>query len=75
MIDREEVEALLAECASEYRFPKPLPHVIEELCRAWLALDAAPVASVDTHGGNVIAHLTAAGYYLGRSVRLVPEAE
>ena len=53
MVERKEVEALLEGTAEENgRADRHVPpETLAALCRAWLALDGAPVADVQWDGG------------------------
>lgn len=52
MVDRKEVEALLAESESgDYVVLHVDIHTLAALCRAWLALQDAPVGVVDLRTG------------------------
>lgn len=71
MVKREDVEALLATCEQIH---KPNNGVIAECCRAWLALDAAPVFDihlVHDSSGRCIAANFATRSDPGQRVRLV----
>ena len=42
MVERQEVEALLAACERDYIGPHPDNDTLAALCRAWLAIQDAP---------------------------------
>lgn len=81
-LDREDVERLLSECASEHKWPQPLAHELEELCRVWLAVDSAPEVTIEDNGqvpgtpgfdyGDMLAAVVK--FAPGTRVRLVPLA-
>ena len=77
MIERKEVEALLAACERDYIGPHPDNDTLAALCRAWLALEGTPVRDVVgqqwddvfAREGNVV---WCSDLHPGQRVRIVP---
>ena len=69
-LTRQEVELFLAE-GGEGRWSRPTIEQMAELCRTWLAVDAAPLKEVDIDGWL---DCSLPDTYAGTTVRIVPEA-
>ena len=78
MIDRKEVEEMLAACERDRIGPHPSNETLAALCRRWLAVEDAPV--VCFWSGDYYGEFTtdspeqADAIQTGQLVRLVPEA-
>lgn len=75
MIDRKEVEEMLAACERDRIGPHPSNETLAALCRRWLAVEDAEVAHVEPKNGLAVLHERCMPLaMIGQRVRLVPEA-